>query len=120
MVGTVYQFGPTSSTSNFAVTRFTAGESLDTSFGTGGTVTTNFNGNDKAQKYSTASKITPDNVKNLGVAWSVRTGDVSQGGAGNIPKTAWQSTPLFVNNTVYVSTPFYRIFAVEPDTGKVK
>jgi quinoprotein glucose dehydrogenase len=50
----------------------------------------------------------------------VRTGDVSQGGPGKLPKTAWQSTPLFVNNTVYVSTPFYRVFAIEPDTGKVK
>ena len=79
----------------------------------------NFNGNAMAQKYSTASQITPDNVKNLGVAWSVHTGDVSRGDAG-LPKMGWQSTPLFVNNTVYVSTPFYRIFAVEPDTGKVK
>ncbi|HWY63304.1 MAG TPA: pyrroloquinoline quinone-dependent dehydrogenase [Rhizomicrobium sp.] len=79
-----------------------------------------FNGNAMAQKYSTATQITPDNVKNLAIAWSVHTGDVSPGGAGNLPKTAWQSTPLFVNNTVYVSTPFYRIFAIEPDTGKVK
>lgn len=79
-----------------------------------------FNGNAKAQKYSTAAQITPDNVKTLAVAWSVHTGDVSEGGTGNAPKTAWQSTPLFVNNMVYVSTPFYRIFAVAPDTGKVK
>jgi len=27
---------------------------------------------------------------------------------------------LFVNDTVYVSTPFYRVFAVAPDTGAVK
>ena len=32
----------------------------------------------------------------------------------------WSATPLFVNNTVYVSTPLYRVFAIEPDTGKVK
>ena len=80
----------------------------------------NFNGNAAAQKYSIADQITPQNVGKLAVAWSTRTGDVSQGGPGKLPKTAWQSTPLFVNNTVYVSTPFYRVFAVEPDTGKVK
>ena len=80
----------------------------------------NFNGNAAAQKYSTADQITPQNVNKLAVAWSTRTGDVSQGGPGKLPKTAWQSTPLFANNTLYVSTPFYRIFAVEPDTGKVK
>ena len=79
-----------------------------------------FNGNAKAQKYSTAAQITPGNVKTLAVAWSIHTGDVSEGGPGKSPKTAWQSTPLFVNNMVYVSTPFYRIFAVAPDTGKVK
>ena len=32
----------------------------------------------------------------------------------------WSATPLFVNDTVYLGTPFYRIFALEPDTGKVK
>jgi quinoprotein glucose dehydrogenase len=80
-----------------------------------------FNGNVKAQKYSTATQITPDNVKNLGVAWSLHTGDVVKtAGDPKNPKTSWQSTPLFVNNTLYVSTPLYRIFAVEPDTGKVK
>jgi quinoprotein glucose dehydrogenase len=79
-----------------------------------------FNGNAAAQKYSSADQITPANVGGLIKAWEVRTGDVSQGTKGEIPKTAWQSTPLFVNNTVYVSTPFYRVFAVEPDTGKVK
>ena len=27
---------------------------------------------------------------------------------------------LFINDTVYVSTPFYRIFALDPGTGKTK
>ena len=36
------------------------------------------------------------------------------------PATVWSATPLFVNDTVYLGTPFYRIFALEPDTGKVK
>ena len=41
--------------------------------------------------------------------WEVHTGDVSDG-SGKIPLTDWSATPLFVNDTVYVSTPFYRIF----------
>ena len=75
-----------------------------------------FGGNQQAQKYSTASQITPDNVKNLQKAWEVHTGDVSHGK----DETSWGATPLFVNNTVYVGTPKYKIFAVEPDTGKQK
>jgi quinoprotein glucose dehydrogenase len=78
-----------------------------------------FNGNLEDQKYSTASQITPDNVGSLTKAWEVHTGDVSDGSGGK-PKSDWSATPLFVNDTVYVSTPFYRIFALAPDTGKVK
>jgi quinoprotein glucose dehydrogenase len=78
-----------------------------------------FNGDLWAQKYSPLTQITPANVKNLRVAWKSRTGDVSDG-SGATPATVWSATPLFVNDTVYVGTPFYRIFAFEPDTGKPK
>src|SRR5579871_4000239 len=75
-----------------------------------------FGGNQQSQKYSTATQITPDNVKGLKKAWDLHTGDVGSGAH----ETTWGATPLFVNDTVYVGTPFYRIYAVEPDTGKVK
>ena len=75
-----------------------------------------FGGNQQAQKYSTATQITPDNVKSLQQAWSIHTGDLSRSGV----EASWEATPLFVNNTVYVSTPHFRIFAVAPDTGKTK
>jgi len=78
-----------------------------------------FNGNLENQKYSQSDLITPQNVGKLEKVWEVHTGDVSNGNA-KIPLTDWSATPLFVNDTVYVSTPFYRIFAIAPDTGKVK
>ena len=94
-----------------------------------------YNGDLAAQKFSPLKQITPQNVGNLAVAWRTHTGDVSSGGpppAGmhnrppasgpqaDLPPTVWSATPLFVNDTVYLGTPFYRIFALEPDTGKVK
>ena len=89
-----------------------------------------FNGDLGAQKFSAASQIAPDNVAKLRPAWQMHTGDFSQGnvtGEGQtshlehgVPATVWSATPLFVNDTIYVSTPFYRILAVEPDTGKLK
>ncbi len=80
-----------------------------------------FTGQLNAQKYATAAEITPDNVGNLKAAWRLHTGDVSDGSDPKGPKASdWGATPLFVNDTLYVSTPFDRIFAVEPDTGKVK
>ena len=78
-----------------------------------------FNGDLEDRKYSAASQITPQNVDQLQKAWEVHTGDMSDG-SGKLPKSDWSATPLFVNDTVYVSTPFYRIFAIAPDTGKVK
>lgn len=78
-----------------------------------------FNGDLQAQKYSPLTQITPDNVGNLRVAWRARTGDKSDG-SGKTPATVWSATPLFVNDTIYLGTPFYRIFALEPDTGKTK
>jgi quinoprotein glucose dehydrogenase len=78
-----------------------------------------FNGDLMDQKFSQATQITPQNVGRLTKVWEVHTGDVSTGD-GQVPVSDWSATPVFVNDTVYVSTPFYRIFALAPDTGKVK
>ena len=78
-----------------------------------------FNGDLMAQKYSPADQITPDNVANLEKVWEYHTGDVSDG-SGDIPTTVWSATPLFVNDTLYIGTPFYRIIALQPDTGEAK
>jgi quinoprotein glucose dehydrogenase len=78
-----------------------------------------FNGNLKADKFASETQIDAQNVAQLAKAWEVHTGDVSDG-SGATPPSVWSATPLFVNNTVYVSTPFYRIFALDPGTGGVK
>lgn len=80
-----------------------------------------FTGQLNAQKYATSDQITPENVGKLQAAWQVHTGDVSDGSKKDGPPASdWSATPLFVNDTIYVSTPFYRVFALEPDTGKIK
>ena len=89
-----------------------------------------FNGDLAAQKFAASSQITPENVAGLKPAWELHTGDYSQGdvtGEGKtshlehgVPATVWSATPLFVNDTIYVNTPFYRVLAVAPDTGKLK
>lgn len=77
-----------------------------------------FNGDLKAQKYSELKQITPENVRGLEVAWKMHTSDVSTGEKG-VPQTVWSATPIFANNMLYIGTPFYRIFALDPETGKV-
>jgi len=78
-----------------------------------------FNYDLRAQKFAGATQITPANVGTLTRAWQMHTGDVSDG-SGKLPASVWSATPLFVNNTLYVSTPFYRILALAPDTGVIK
>ncbi|MGN6550335.1 MAG: outer membrane protein assembly factor BamB family protein [Pararhizobium sp.] len=78
-----------------------------------------FNGDLKAQKYARSTQITPQNVGKLQKAWEMHTGDVSDG-SSDTPMSVWSATPLFVNDTLYLGTPFYRIFALAPDTGKVR
>lgn len=78
-----------------------------------------FNGDLMAQKFAPETQITPRNAHRLRMAWQLHTGDVSDG-SGKRPATVWSATPLFANDTLYVSTPFYRLLAIAPDTGKIK
>ncbi len=84
----------------------------------GGQQWSSFNGDPKAQKYSPAAQITPENVRNLKKVWELHTGDVWRAGGGG-PKTAWSATPLFVNDNLYVGTPKSLVLSIRPDSGKV-
>ncbi|MDA9467966.1 pyrroloquinoline quinone-dependent dehydrogenase [Bradyrhizobium sp. CCBAU 53415] len=78
-----------------------------------------FHGQLNAQKYSPLTEITADNVQSLAKVWEFHTGDVSDG-SGKLPTTVWSATPIFANDTLYIGTPFYRVIALDPGTGKVK
>ncbi|MDI1253661.1 PQQ-binding-like beta-propeller repeat protein [Thermomonas sp.] len=51
--------------------------------------------------------------------WESHTRDLSDG-SGNVPATVWSATPISANNTLYIGTPFYRLIALDPATGKQK
>lgn len=78
-----------------------------------------FHGQLSAQKYSPLDQINTHNVAQLEKAWQFHTGDVSDG-TGKLPATVWSATPIFANDTLYISTPFYRVFALDPATGAVR
>lgn len=78
-----------------------------------------FHGQLSSQKYSPLTQINKDNVGKLTKVWQYFTGDMSTG-TGKIPPSVWSATPIFANDTLYVGTPFYRIIALEPETGKEK
>lgn len=69
-------------------------------------------------RYSPLNQITPDNVEHLEVAWIYHTGDVSDGRGGEVrSNTAFEATPILVDGTLFVCSPFNRVFALDPETG---
>jgi quinoprotein glucose dehydrogenase len=70
-------------------------------------------------RYSPLDLIDRGNVRRLEIAWQFRTGDVGRG-EGGIGKTAFQATPILVEDTLYVSSPFNRVFALDSETGKAR
>ena len=82
-----------------------------------GTDWTGFHGQLSAAKYSPLTQITPENVGDLELAWRVHTGDVSDG-SGDLPATVWSATPIYANGLLYIGTPFYRVLALDPETGE--
>ena len=63
---------------------------------------------------SPLTRITPANVKRLAPAWTYRTGEMARAGDG----TRFETTPLMVDGTLYLSTPFGRAIALDPATGR--
>ncbi len=70
-------------------------------------------------RFSTLTQVNKANVRQLKVAWEFHTGDISYGGDGR-QKSSFESTPIMVDGTLYVSTAFSRVIALDPATGKVK
>ena len=68
-------------------------------------------------RYSPLTQINQDNVAQLRVSWTFHTGDVSEGG-GRRKRSGFETTPLLVDGTLYLTTAFNRIIALDPETGK--
>jgi len=69
------------------------------------------------QKYSPLRQIHRGNVGKLEVAWTYRTGEISDG-SESPSRSAFETTPLYVDGVLYVTTPFNRLVALEAETGK--
>ncbi len=76
-----------------------------------------YGGNQGGQRFSPLTQVTADNVDELEVAWVYHTGDVSPGNARHGP-TAFEATPLVVDGSMYICTPYNRVIALDPETGR--
>jgi len=78
-----------------------------------------YGGDAGGSRYSPLDQINKTNVGQLKPAWELHIGDVSDGSNGR-PKSEFEATPIVVAGTMYLSTPFNRVLAVDPETGKEK
>jgi quinoprotein glucose dehydrogenase len=70
-------------------------------------------------RYSPLDQINTTNVSELKPAWEIHTGDVSDGTDGR-SKSEFETTPIVIAGTMYLTTPFNRVLALDPETGREK
>ncbi|HWA16150.1 MAG TPA: hypothetical protein VG817_06950, partial [Gemmatimonadales bacterium] len=86
-------------------------------------------GDPGSSHYSGLSQITRDNVQQLTVAWTMRTGEASHDSGMKAPagescshchtgNAKFEATPILANDKLYLSTPLNRVIALDPGTGK--
>lgn len=77
-------------------------------------------GNDPGgSRYSAIRQIDRSNVASLQQAWIHNTGVLARPGQLK-SKIAFEATPIFVDGTLYLTTPLNRVIALDPETGKEK
>ena len=78
---------------------------------------TAYGGDSGGTKYSSLKQINRQNVNRLRPAWIFHNGDVSDGSKWPV-RSAFESTPLVADGIMYLTTPFSRIIALDPETGR--
>ncbi len=76
----------------------------------------------RGTRFSPLNQVNDKNVKQLKPAWTFQTGELKiyNGLSSALSRTAFEATPIMIDNTLYFSTPSCRVFAIDPITGKEK
>ena len=77
-----------------------------------------FYGGDQAgAKYSALDQINRSNVRDLQVAWEWKTGEKRLEEYKTFPGI-FEATPVMTGGALYLSTPYNRVIALDPETGR--
>ena len=68
-------------------------------------------------RFSPLAQITRSNIRQLEVAWTYHAGDISDGTRGR-PRSGFETTPLVIDGTLFLTTGFNRVIAIDPATGR--
>jgi quinoprotein glucose dehydrogenase len=69
-------------------------------------------------RYSALDQINRDNVAELEVAWTYRTGELERLPWGQAEKQSFENTPILLEGSLIVCTPVGRIIALDPASGR--
>ena len=72
-------------------------------------------GDEGRSRYSALDQIHRENVRDLEVAWTFRTGDAREGNRSTI-----ECNPIVVGGTMYVTSPRLKVFALDAATGQAR
>jgi quinoprotein glucose dehydrogenase len=78
-----------------------------------------YGGDAGGMRYSPLTQIDAANVSKLKVAWVFHTGDISDGKHGKV-RSGFETTPILVDGTLFLTTGFNRVIAIDPVNGKQK
>jgi quinoprotein glucose dehydrogenase len=72
----------------------------------------------EASQFSAISQIQRDNVAQLQVAWTYRTGEPVTPLPDRGKPPAFEPTPIYADGLLYIGTPYGKAIAIDPETGK--
>ncbi|WP_298287858.1 pyrroloquinoline quinone-dependent dehydrogenase [Novosphingobium sp.] len=79
-----------------------------------------YGGQSSSTKYSALDQINRSNVARLKLAWTWHSGEMADGSDPAVESTVSEMTPIYANGHLYGCTPFGRIVAIDPATGREK
>lgn len=88
---------------------------IDATSSTSGADWPHYHGNPYGTHYSTLDQITPQNVKNLKVAWEFETGDAF--GEGD-SQSEMEGNPMVIRGRLYFISPKGKLYCLDAATGK--
>lgn len=74
-----------------------------------------YKGDSSSSSYSSLAQINKENVNQLEIAWIYRTGDLIE---DYFPSQGIEANPIIVNDIVYGTSPYIKVFAVDAATGE--
>src|SRR5262245_6705145 len=75
-------------------------------------------GAEQPSHFSPLKQIRTGNVQQLKLAWTYRTGEPLAPARNGGRPPAFEPTPLYADGLLYIGTPYGRVIALEPETGK--